>query len=167
MVYRGHAEFKMPRNYIANDSYPMLEKEETVKRIREAYNQIDKVASDITSGNKLSVRHIFLLETLITVPFNHIWCKYKLTAKDFFATDKCVACGKCEKLCPLNNIKITDQKPVWDKNCTHCMACIGNCPTDAIEYGNMTQGKERYVFKKYSYTVKNTSKYNPTFRFMS
>ena len=158
MVYRGHAEFKMPRNYIANDSYPMLEKDETEKRIKEAYSQIDKVASDITSGNKLKARHIFMLETIITVPFNPVWCKYKLTAKDFYTTDKCVGCGKCEKLCPLNNIKITDKKPVWDNNCTHCMACIGNCPTDAIEYGNMTQGKERYIFKKYSYAVKDTDK---------
>ena len=28
MNYRGHAEFKMPRNYVANDSYPMLETKE-------------------------------------------------------------------------------------------------------------------------------------------
>ena len=31
MIYRGHAEFKMPRNYVINDSYPMLEKEEVEK----------------------------------------------------------------------------------------------------------------------------------------
>lgn len=29
MNYRGHAEFKMPRNYVANTSYPMLERKET------------------------------------------------------------------------------------------------------------------------------------------
>ena len=28
MRYLGHAEFKMPRNYVANNAYPMLEKEE-------------------------------------------------------------------------------------------------------------------------------------------
>ena len=133
MVYRGHAEFKMPRNYIANDSYPMLDKEETEKRIRDSYAQIEKVKSDIADGRKLKARHIFLFETLVTVPFNPVWCTYKLTAKDVYTTDACVGCGKCEKLCPLNNIKLTDKKPVWNEQCTHCMACIGNCPVDAIE----------------------------------
>jgi ferredoxin len=33
------------------------------------------------------------------------------------------------------------------------MACIGNCPVNAIEYGNVTQEKERYIFKKYRYVI--------------
>lgn len=155
MICHGHAEFKMPRNYVASDDYPMLEKPEVEERITSSYNQLQQVASDILSGNKLTARHVFLFETLITVPFNPIWCKYKLTAKDFYAEESCIGCGKCEKLCPLNNIKIVDKKPVWDNQCTHCMACISNCPTNAIQYGNITQEKEPYNFGKYKYVVKN------------
>ena len=70
----------------------------------------------------------------------------------------CVGCGKCEKLCPLNNVKLVDQKPVWYNQCTHCMACIGNCPVNAIQYGDITQNKEPYNFGKYSYVVKNIEK---------
>lgn len=47
MNYRGHAEFKMPRNYVANDSYPMLERQEIEERIRNSYEQITSVVSDI------------------------------------------------------------------------------------------------------------------------
>lgn len=158
MNYRGHAEFKMPGNYVANDSYPMLEKDEIEKRILAACEQVEGVASDIAKGNKLKARHIFLAETIITVPFNPVWCKYKLTAKDFYAKESCIGCGKCEKLCPLNNIKITDKKPVWGKQCTHCMACIGNCPVEAIEYGDLTKDKEPYNFGKYSYITKKNKK---------
>ncbi len=158
MVYKGHAEFKMPRNYIASDSYPMLPKEETEKRIIDAYGHIDPVVNDIAAGNKLKARHVFLFETLITVPFNPIWCKYKLTSKDFYATDPCMGCGKCERLCPLNNIKMVDKKPVWGDNCTHCMACIGNCPSKAIEYGDITKDKEQYNFGKYEYVINDLDK---------
>mgnify|MGYP002728531920 CR=1 FL=1 len=60
------------------------------------------------------------------------------------ANDKCIGCGKCAKMCPLNNIKLKNSKPVWGKNCTHCMACICLCPTEAIEYGKKSVGKPRY-----------------------
>ena len=158
MTYHGHAEIKMPRNYVANDSYPMLEKNEIERRILDACNQLDGIASSILSGGKLKARHVFLFETLITVPFNPVWCKYKLTAKDFYAKDSCVGCGKCEKLCPLNNIRLVNKKPVWDNQCTHCMACIGNCPVRAIEYGAVTENKEPYNFGKYRYVVEESKK---------
>ena len=153
MNYRGHAEFKMPRNYVANDSYPMLEKEEVEERILKSHEKISFVVADIKAGRKLTARHIFLFETIITVPFNPVWCKYKLRDRDFYSTDKCIGCGKCAKLCPLNNITVEDKKPVWNNHCTHCMACIGNCPTKAIEYGTITKDKDQYNFGKYHYVV--------------
>ena len=157
MIYRGHAEIKMPRNYVANDAYPMLEREEIESRIQTARDQITQIAADIRTGKNLSARHVFLFETIVTLPFNPVWCKYKLTAKDFYSTDSCVSCGKCAKLCPLNNITIKDGSPVWGNHCTHCMACIGNCPTAAIEYGTITQNKEPYNFGKYRYVVETPS----------
>ncbi|MBR5229827.1 MAG: EFR1 family ferrodoxin [Firmicutes bacterium] len=157
MVYRGHAEFRMPRNYVINESYPMLEKEQVEERILASCKQLEQVSLDIIAGKKLTARHVFLFETLITLPFNPIWCKYKLTAKDFYVKDSCIGCGKCQKLCPLNNIIIEGGKPVWGTQCTHCMACIGNCPVKAIEYGTITQDKEPYNFKKYEYVLKQSA----------
>ena len=158
MVCHGHAEFKMPRNYVVSDAYAMLDKEQVEERIVNSYNQVQQVASDILSGKKLTARHVFLFETLITLPFNPIWCKYKLKAKDFYAKDSCIGCGKCEKLCPLNNIQMVDKKPVWNEKCTHCMACIGNCPVSAIEYGEITKDKEAYHFGQYKYVVEKLEK---------
>ena len=62
--------------------------------------------------------------------------------------DTCIGCGKCEKACPLNNIKLVDHRPVWGKRCTHCMACICRCPKEAIEYGKHSEGLPRYVCGK-------------------
>ena len=60
------------------------------------------------------------------------------------------SCGICAKVCPLNNITMVDGKPVWGNDCIHWSACINRCPKLAIEYGKKTQGKNRYVAKKYS-----------------
>ena len=154
MTYRGHAEITMPRNYVANDHYPMLPPDQAEERIRKAKEQIDRTAECIQAGEKLRSRHVFLFESIITLPFNPVWCRYKLTAREFYVTDACIGCGKCAKLCPLNNVTIKDGKPVWSDACTHCMACIANCPTEAIEYGTVSQGKERYTFEKYRYVTK-------------
>jgi len=51
------------------------------------------------------------------------------------------------ELCPLNNIRLENGKPVWGKHCTHCMACICDCPKEAIEYGKKSKGKPRYHFE--------------------
>ena len=72
MVCHGHAEFKMPRNYVASNAYPMLGKEEAEERIIGSYKRLEQVATDILEGKKLTARHVFLFETLITIPFNLI-----------------------------------------------------------------------------------------------
>ena len=61
--------------------------------------------------------------------------------------NKCVGCGKCAQLCPLNNIHLENGKPMWGDTCTHCMACISACPTQAIEYKKISVGKPRYYLK--------------------
>ncbi|BCN30903.1 EFR1 family ferrodoxin [Anaeromicropila herbilytica] len=47
-------------------------------------------------------------------------------------TDKCVGCGCCTQLCPMNNLSIANQKAVQNGKCTMCYRCISNCPRKAI-----------------------------------
>ena len=151
----GCADLTMPRNYLANDHYPELEKAEIERRIRTSAEAVEAIAAAIGRGERLKSRHIWLFEVLITLPFNPVWCRTRQGVGDFHATEKCVGCGKCAKLCPLNVIEITDGKPVWrGKSCAHCMSCIQNCPTEAIQYGRITQKKDRYRFEKYRYASK-------------
>ena len=152
--YMGCADLTMPRNYIANDHYPELDTPEIERRIRTSAEGIEAVAAAIGRGERLKSRHVWLFEMLITLPFNPVWCRIRQGVGDFHATDRCVGCGKCARLCPLNVIEIVDGKPVWrGKSCAHCMSCIQNCPVEAIEYGQITQKKKRYLFQKYRYAA--------------
>lgn len=154
MRYMGCAELTMPRNYIANDWYPELDVPDIECRIRDSAGRLDGIAAAIRDEERLKSRHVWLFEILITLPFNPVWCRVRQGVSGFQVTDKCIRCGKCARLCPLNRISIVDSRPVWTgKSCAHCMSCIQNCPVEAIEYGQITQKKKRYRFDKYRYSV--------------
>ena len=62
--------------------------------------------------------------------------------------DVCIKCGKCVKVCPVDNIKGTP--PVWIHNgkCTCCLACYHYCPVHAINYGSITRKRDQYYFNR-------------------
>ncbi|HCW52492.1 MAG TPA: iron-sulfur protein [Clostridium sp.] len=45
---------------------------------------------------------------------------------------KCIGCGLCSSLCPMDNIEIIDKKAEPKEKCTMCYRCISNCPKQAI-----------------------------------
>lgn len=47
-------------------------------------------------------------------------------------TGKCVACGACEKGCPVEAIKVSDVATVDESACIECGACVNECPAEAI-----------------------------------
>ncbi|MFX1275751.1 MAG: EFR1 family ferrodoxin [Promethearchaeota archaeon] len=55
----------------------------------------------------------------------------------FYIDENCTHCGICEKVCPINNIKLNDGVPQWQHKCQQCVACINFCPEKSIKYGNI------------------------------
>jgi Fe-S-cluster-containing hydrogenase component 2 len=48
--------------------------------------------------------------------------------------DKCIGCGTCVDICPVNAISLQDGKAVINQEkCVNCGACAGACPVNAIE----------------------------------
>lgn len=155
MRYRGCAEITMPGNHIVSNAFQMRDRSAVMQRIVDARACIPSLARSIQAGERLLSRHVWLLETLATVPFNPAWCHLKQGVREFYVTDACVSCGLCERLCPLGIIRLDeDGMPTWNATrCAHCMSCIQNCPHEAIEYDMRTQHKERYRFDKYRFAL--------------
>ncbi len=137
--YMGTAEIIMPENYVAMFSVP--NNDESKEIIVKADPVIEQVAQAITAREKLPGGKDSLHYRTLSGGANPLFYLFCVKSKLFKINDKCIGCGKCAKKCPLNNISIIDRKPVWGKNCTHCMACICYCPTEAIEYGEKSKGK--------------------------
>ena len=46
--------------------------------------------------------------------------------------NKCIGCGKCVELCPINNLSLKEGKSTSNNRCTMCYRCISLCPVKAI-----------------------------------
>jgi len=53
----------------------------------------------------------------------------------FRINETCNGCGICSRVCPVGNIKISNEKPVWQNHCENCLACYNWCPNKAIQGG--------------------------------
>lgn len=136
----GFNSIVMPQGYIAGGG--TQPKTVNDKILKEAEPKIIKIAEAIRNDRTLPKEQPG--KAIMSKVLNPIMYSMMISAKGFVVTDKCIGCGKCEERCPLNNVKIVNDKPVWGKECTHCMACIAGCPCEAIEYGKKTVGKPRY-----------------------
>jgi len=139
----------MPSNYIIGEdveSKDIQEKklkkaDERIKRINQCLSVRIKGSFDLLKGDAAALKSSFT---------NPLFNKFARTTKPFFATDDCISCGLCEKICPIHTIKMQKgQKPVWNKACTQCLACINLCPVKAIQYGEKTRERGRYKHPEY------------------
>ena len=72
-----------------------------------------------------------------------------ITDKKFMVDeDVCIKCGKCAKVCPVDNIQGTPPEWIHNGRCTSCLACYHYCPTHAINFGKITRKRGQYYFNK-------------------
>ena len=141
----GTAQIVMPENYIAMFSAPQADKARQI--VAKAKPDIDRAIAAIQAGECFAPTRNNLYDRFMSGPVNPIFYKCFVKANAFTASSACIGCGQCVKRCPMNNVTLKDGKPVWGRNCTHCMACICYCPKEAIEYGKKSVGQPRYHFE--------------------
>lgn len=141
--FLGCTGIVMPENYIAlfNAPAPL----QAMKIIIHSESDIERTVQLIKNNKSLPANSASLIDKTYSGVVNKLFYPLIVHAKRFHVSDNCISCGKCEMLCPLNNISIKNGKPVWQDNCTHCMACICHCPVSAIEYGHKSKKQPRYT----------------------
>lgn len=152
LQFHGVWSTPMPDNYII--MFPAPDPDKSQQMIDKAAVSLTKAADCIRKGVDFPAVPHNWLDKLKSGIVNQGFYRFQIKTTPFYTTDRCTGCGKCVRLCPLNNIHLKNGLPVWGSSCTHCTACLNGCPTAAIEYGRKTKGKRRYQCPEYQKSSK-------------
>lgn len=129
----GGLHLKMPDS-IADERALKRSFEENRKLVMKAEEKIYKTVSNIKNGKPpqegLGIAYYFA--GLLGQRLYFFWKTKKYTDKLKINSLKCIGCGLCKRLCPMNNITITNGIAVSRDKCTMCYRCISKCPKQAI-----------------------------------
>ncbi|MBO7432467.1 MAG: EFR1 family ferrodoxin [Salinivirgaceae bacterium] len=139
---------QMPNTYVVFPGFDADPIDLEQKKKADAVPTLDKIMAAIESDSPIDCylqKGQQFLKSRIIYP---LFCKFKMSSKPFYYTDKCIGCGICIKNCPTHNIRLENGHPVWSDYCTQCLSCLHRCPQTAIEYGKQSIGKRRYYYGK-------------------
>lgn len=128
---------KMPENFTTTFTVPKFYIKSVLKS---ADARIAKVVDAIKEGqyrvpNKTRTREQKYLKNMSN------WHKI---GERFTVSEDCIRCGKCIKVCPVNNISMKEGKVEFGDKCVACLGCYHRCPKKAIRYMNKKK-KDRYL----------------------
>ena len=135
---------QLPGNY--TPLYDAIEAAKQEKMFSKEKEKIKEIAGIVKAGKTAKIeKNSFIQNILLSgLLYRSMSPKIPASDKNFYADEKCNSCGICEKVCPAENIKLENGKPVWQHRCEQCLACLHWCPTAAIQYGKKTAGRKRY-----------------------
>lgn len=143
----GGFSVRMPNTYVSFPGFDVDSPELAALKLNSAPDKINYIARAIRVHSRVdaTIKGRFAwFKTRIIYPF---FMRFLMSPKPFKHTSACVECGKCAKICPMNNIWM-ENGPCWGKNCAGCLACYHVCPQNAVRYGSMTKGKGHYIAPK-------------------
>ena len=135
---------RMPGNFPPLAVPPSGEKKDEI--LRKADADLAAIAVAIQKGQSVPPGLSplsSLMRILLYPPFAH---NVHAMSSSFSVEGTCTGCGTCAKVCPVKNIVMENDRPVWQQKCELCCACLHFCPAEAIQLNLMrgSKGRGRY-----------------------
>jgi Pyruvate/2-oxoacid:ferredoxin oxidoreductase delta subunit len=129
----GMQPLDLPSNWLI--LHPGLRK----KVVQSIYSRCEQITSTFAENllhGKRKYKALLSLPldlALIPIAIGYYFIGRFFLAKTLIATNACNNCEKCIIQCPVESIKMVNDRPFWKYSCESCMRCINACPSRAIE----------------------------------
>lgn len=113
--------------------FDMQEQIDTLPK-KDVEGQLEIVCADIAARKTKKVKITPITKAQMAMYRKMLadkWLK-KDTALSYTVNESCIHCGICAKVCPANNITVTEDEVKFSDHCEVCYACLHNCPQSAI-----------------------------------
>ena len=140
----------MPESYVCLPFMHTDPEEKEQRKIAEARRQLPHII-DCIRERREGVEELEKGATprLYSYVIGGYFNKRMITDRKFTVDDDvCIKCGKCQKVCPVDNITGTPPEWIHNGRCTSCLACYHYCPVHAINFGRITRKRGQYYFKE-------------------
>ncbi len=128
----GAKEILMPGNLLRRNINPEKDNKVIDKGIQKAKEYANAIIKKKAKWHRLPFLSDFLsLVSRSKRPWKLLRRLYPLVVD----RKKCVKCGICARLCPVDNIEMADY-PLHKDKCQYCMRCISFCNEKAISINN-------------------------------
>lgn len=135
------ASVQMPNTYVLLPGFTVDAPEVAKAKLEAAPARLGAVAAQIMErAREVYDVHEGSLPWLRSAVYP-IYKRWGARLAHWAASDACIGCGQCAKICPTDNITMKDGRPVWGTRCSSCCACFHTCPARAIDAGRLTRGK--------------------------
>ncbi|MDH7511079.1 MAG: EFR1 family ferrodoxin [Methanolinea sp.] len=132
---------RMPGNYILMYDSPDTESVERI--LKKSGSLIKETGEMVKAGKKVSSAWSPAAALVHYMVYPRFIRHVHGADAQFSVDDRCNGCGTCARVCPVDNIRIGNDRPAWLHHCEQCMACIQCCPANAIQ-AEKTEGRRRY-----------------------
>ncbi len=135
---------KMPGNFPPIGIPPTGSKKDAI--LHEADARIEEIAGKIQDGKHVPPGFAPISGVIKRITYGSFFRNVHEADRSFSLSPNCTGCGTCAKVCPVGNITIVDDRPVWQHHCELCCACLHFCPVEAIDLNMVhgTKGRGRY-----------------------
>ncbi len=159
----AECSLRMPMNNLDYDHIPIPINRDHDEIIRKGKLKINRICSYIIENRKARYKgskdlFLIIMKPLFSImrpaiikdlkvrahePADSGLSYYELipmTDKSIVVDEKCIGCGICAKVCPVENIVIVDKKPEFQHRCEMCFACDEWCPKGSIHHWSRAPG---------------------------
>lgn len=156
----GGFAVKMPHSGIASASVGSKEKDQLLfeawelRKINVINYVTNKEEGKIESTP--AALNFFRKEMLKAFPTLFTFLKIALFkgfhALDYTAGEECNGCSICRRICPVGNITMEGERPIWGYHCMNCFSCYHWCPKQTISLGGYDLNIRHYHHPSVSLT---------------